>query len=716
MDANFGGVRSVYAADVDGDGDLDVLGAAFDVDDIAWWENADQTGPGTGDGTAWVEHSVDANFDGAESVYTADVDGDGDLDVLGAAANADDIAWWENVDQTGNGTAWVEHSVDANFDGADSVYAADVDSDGDLDVLGAARSADDIVQWENANGDGTAWVEHSVDANFDGARSVYAADVDSDGDLDVLGAAGNADDITVWLNEPSQADPVLEKSFMPDTPLSGGIVTYTLSFTNVGGATASGVIITDNIPVSVAHSSLSYAYSGARITATGSISYVWQVQDLSPGDGGVITITGVLSDSLAAGISNVATISTTSMDYDPSNNSGLVTLPFAVTAVTPARNKLNVTATHNISMACNGVINAGTVTSSTLTVRGLQSGIYAGSYSFPAENITLFDPVDSFKAGEVVMVNASSQIESSDGITVTPHVWQFTVDAQHGDGDGGYWVEQVVDANFDGAGSVYAADVDGDGDLDVLGAAWDAGDIAWWENVDQTGPGSGNGTAWSEHSVDANFPGAYSVQAADVDGDGDLDVLGVAANANDIAWWENVDQTGPGSGDGTAWIERSVDADFDGAWSVQAADMDGDGDLDVLGAARNYDAVAWWENTNGDGTDWSEHSVDADFRGARSVYAADVDGDGDLDVLGAAYSADDIAWWENVDQTGPGSGDGTAWVEHSVNADFDGARSVYAADVDGDGDLDILGSAAAADDFAWWENVDQTGPGSGVGS
>ena len=75
--------------------------------------------------------------------------------------------------------------------------------------------------------------------------------------------------------------------------------------------------------------------------------------------------------------------------------------------------------------------------------------------------------------------------------------------------------------------------------------------------------------------------------------------------------------------------------------------MDGDGDLDVLGAALNADDIAWWENTLGDGTTWMEHTVDVAFDGARSVYAADVDGDGNLDVLGAAENADDIAWWEN---------------------------------------------------------------------
>lgn len=93
-------------------------------------------------------------------------------------------------------------------------------------------------------------------------------------------------------------------------------------------------------------------------------------------------------------------------------------------------------------------------------------------------------------------------------------------------------------------------------------------------------------------------------------------------------------------------VEHTVDGDFDGTRSVYAADVDGDGDTDVLGAALHSDDITWWENTDGTGTVWAEHTVDGDFTGAYSVFAADVDGDGDTDVLGAAYTADDITWWD----------------------------------------------------------------------
>jgi hypothetical protein len=118
------------------------------------------------------------------------------MDVLGAAYYDNDITWWENLD--GSGTNWVEHLINGNFEQASSVHAVDIDDDGDVDVLGAANIADDITWWENVNGTGTSWTEHTVDGSFDGAWSVHAADFNGDDNLDVLGAARWAGEITWW--------------------------------------------------------------------------------------------------------------------------------------------------------------------------------------------------------------------------------------------------------------------------------------------------------------------------------------------------------------------------------------------------------------------------------------------------------------------------------------------------------------------------------------
>src|SRR4030095_15509551 len=142
-----------------------------------------------------------------------------------------------------------------------------------------------------------------------------------------------------------------------------------------------------------------------------------------------------------------------------------------------------------------------------------------------------------------------------------------------------------------------------------------------------------------------------------------------------------------------------------GAYSVQAADVDGDGDLDLVGAAFIGNAIAWWENDGATPPAFTKHTVYGASNGACSVQTADVDGDGDVDILGAALFADDIAWWENNGATPP------AFTKRIVDDTFDGASSVQAADVDGDGDLDLVGAALTADAIAWWENNGALVPG-----
>ena len=69
------------------------------------------------------------------------------------------------------------------FDGANSVVSADIDDDGDNDVLGAARFGDDIVWWENLDGSGFSWTNHVIFSFFNGAQSVVAVDLNQNGNM-----------------------------------------------------------------------------------------------------------------------------------------------------------------------------------------------------------------------------------------------------------------------------------------------------------------------------------------------------------------------------------------------------------------------------------------------------------------------------------------------------------------------------------------------------
>ena len=266
------------------------------------------------------------------------------------------------------------------------------------------------------------------------------------------------------------------------------------------------------------------------------------------------------------------------------------------------------------------------------------------------------------------------------------------------DGSGINWNEHTIVTSIEDVSSVYATDVDGDGDFDLIGTSAGYSDVVWVENVD------GSGTNWMDHIIDGSFNTAYDVYGVDVDGDGDIDAVGASFNSDQISWWENVDSTG------TVWNEHVVSNTFNGARTVFASDVDGDGDTDVLGAASLDWAITWWENSDGYGNSWVEHVISSSFNYAFAVHASDIDQDGDIDVLGASYFGDDITVWENTD------GSGLTWYEHTIDDNFDGARDVATADADGDGDPDIFGVAAEAADISWWDVTCCVGSGELVSS
>jgi uncharacterized repeat protein (TIGR01451 family) len=143
--------------------------------------------------------------------------------------------------------------------------------------------------------------------------------------------------ITVNINDET-ADLVVQKTANPAEPNLGQPITYTITFSNTGGDTATGVVLTDIVPAEVAD--LTYQASGdvgVALTRTTGITYEWMVSDLLSGQGGVITISGQLPTSLTAGIfTNTVVISGASPESNIANNQAQV-------AVTACANALTVT-------------------------------------------------------------------------------------------------------------------------------------------------------------------------------------------------------------------------------------------------------------------------------------------------------------------------------------------------------------------------------------
>jgi hypothetical protein len=190
----FRGVRNVKVADVDGDGDLDLvvtIGENITVDDqLLWFENRGAKG--------FVTWLIADDLKSPSGVETADVNGDGKLDVIVSAAGSNSLLWYER-----SGAVWSPHTIDGNLNNPLGIAVADLDRDGDADVV-VASGGDAKVFWYTNDGKGN-FQRRVVDPNLINPRAVKMVDADNDGDLDIVAAAASdTNSAVVYINDGSQ--------------------------------------------------------------------------------------------------------------------------------------------------------------------------------------------------------------------------------------------------------------------------------------------------------------------------------------------------------------------------------------------------------------------------------------------------------------------------------------------------------------------------------
>ena len=243
------------------------------------------------------------------------------------------------------------------------------------------------------------------------------------------------------------------------------------------------------------------------------------------------------------------------------------------------------------------------------------------------------------------------------------------------------FTERVIDDTSGAPRDVWVGDVDADGDLDVLTAAVACDCVRFHKN---------DGAQSFSTTTEGSLTGAYVIDAADFDGDGNFDALagaGATAGNDALAVYLN---------DGFSvwsWSELVVLTSADYAFDVHAADLDGDGFVDALAASRTSSStpdhtVAWHRSANL--LYFEEIVIADDLTDARVAIAEDLDGDNDLDVLAAAP----LTWFPQTCLDGPHCSS-VAFTDRVLSSSSTTACDVLAADVDGDGDVDVVASACS---------------------
>jgi hypothetical protein len=179
-----------------------------------------------------------------------------------------------------------------------------------------------------------------------------------------------------------------------------------------------------------------------------------------------------------------------------------------------------------------------------------------------------------------------------------------------------------------------AGDINRNGRFDLLLGTW------WLRNE-----GDGRFTKFALHPTDGE---PDRNRLGDMNGNGRLDAIVGFESINapgKLAWYEQPEDPTQ------TWTEHVIDNPI-GPMSLSVADMDGDGDLDMVVGEHNYakpeTAVLWiYENVDGKGTEWKKHAVFTGDEHHDGAIVVDIDDDGDLDIISIGWSHPRVVIYEN---------------------------------------------------------------------
>ena len=169
-------------------------------------------------------YDIETNFDGIKTVKIIDLDNDGDLDIIGGSeitptTASKGLAWWRN---NGNNT-YERFIVDESFIHVMSVDAAFIDDDIYPDIVATSWQLNKVAWWKNTGDPTQGWTKYIIKSNFTYAHDTKCADIDNDGDTDIVAASYGLGRIDIYFNDGNPSSnwqsSVLTSSFEINQPI-----------------------------------------------------------------------------------------------------------------------------------------------------------------------------------------------------------------------------------------------------------------------------------------------------------------------------------------------------------------------------------------------------------------------------------------------------------------------------------------------------------------
>jgi hypothetical protein len=671
---------SVALADMDGDGDVDVVAGNNGK------TNKLYLNPGHTDFTVVTGTPIGSDKDSTRSVALADVDGDGDLDVVVGNYDQKNKLYLNKGGASGFASGSV---IGSEQDSTESVALADMDGDGDLDLVAGNKGQTNKLYLNN--GFGSAAI--NIGSGEYSTYSVALADVDGDGDLDVV--KGNNGENMLYLNKGYGVFPTTGIGI--DSP---NVNTQSIALADMDGDGDPDLVVGNNGKNTLhlntgkppnffaggtdigSDSNDTESIALADVDGDGYLDLVAGNQDernklyLNIGGGSVFASTGTGKD---IGSAQNSTQSVALGDMDGDGDLDLVT------GNQNERNKLYLNNRGDSVFASTGSdIGSDNANTQSVALADMDGDgdldLVVGNYK--EENKLYLNPGSGAAFASVTGTPIGSEDKDTFAVSLADMDGDGDVDVVVGDAqqsklclnDGSGVFATTSTAIGSGESSTYSValgDMDGDGDLDLVQG--NAGKTSKLYLNNASGGFATKGTSLGKNTVTA-------LALGDLDRDGDLDMVVAYSKIIDLYMNDGLGEFVRGKGF----------SDKGDAFSLALGDVDRDGDLDlVVGYDRHSNR--FYRNSGNVGELGFEpgHAISQPYN-TRSVALADMDGDGDLDVVVGNYDQKNKLYLNKGHGHPPFGGGAPDNSGIDIGSETDPTNSVALADVDGDGDLDVV--------------------------
>lgn len=553
-------------ADLDADGDLDIVENGY------WLECPKDPVHGS-----WMRHEIADGWPSDAGVTVADMNKDGRPDVLFAPAETHGrLSWYEAPADPKSGK-WIEHVVDSSVDHIHTFKVADMNNDGELDLITSEMEQSPrrrvSVYWNL--GKSLNWSQQVLSTN--GSHNIRVADLNHDGYLDIIGANhgnyGGPTPLEAWLNRVGPKISLDKWTYIhADDSREPGIKGMGAFGIGFGYLSNRGLF-------DIVSGNYLYYNPGGDMTST-----PWPRVTL-PKD----PVTDVKLDAF---------------------------LLFNATGDSPA-----------VDILAEDLPNIVWLHANDPEGKSWTAKVVA---HMPA---TRHGNGRTVKLAHIIRGNPRADIVLSGGDGT--YLLQIPRNPNSGD-----WpIMKITTSQRDEQKGIGIADIDGDGHLDlVLAAGQGMTEVDWWRN-----PGD-RSTNWVKHVVGSTINQAKMIETADIDGDGRLDVVvSEEADSSNVFWFK-----APADPKETNWVRNQVATGYNGLDSLSVADMNEDGRPDiVIGETKGRHRLVICENVKG-GVSWNQHLVDEGKESHKGAIAVDLNGDGHLDIVSIAYFGfKDLHIWRN---------------------------------------------------------------------